>query len=111
MKITLPDREQLLKIVAEYQSNEDHEVGVEVYALAMEAIKTVIEEFPLYVLLDAMPDPIRHARFILIDPETSEEKEAPQLMLTLSEDGLPLSTSTSTDRPHCPVGTGNGTCL
>jgi len=90
VRITLPDREQLLKIVAQYQPNEDHEAGVEVYALAMEAIKIVIEEFPLYVLVEAMPDPVRHARFFLIDPETSEEKEAPHVMLTLSEDGLPL---------------------
>ena len=100
MKITLPDREQLLKIVAEYQPNEDYELGAEVYAQAMEAIKMAIEEFLLYVL-DAMPDPIRHARFVLIDPETSEEKEAPHLMLTLSEDGLPLLYVRAFDEHGC----------
>jgi len=89
VEIKLPDREMLAKITAEYEPNEDFEAAIETFELGMEGLKIAIEEFPLY-FFDPVTDPIRHRPFTVLDPGESEEKEAPHVMLTLSEGGLPL---------------------
>lgn len=59
MLITIPGRDALEKIAAEYQPDENCEDAIEVFELGMEGLKIAIEESRLYIF-DPVTDPVRH---------------------------------------------------